>query len=118
MNLSSLSTEIDLDATLDRLCGDPDLLLEILDMFLDEFTTECPNLQAQVDSADFSGLARKAHYFKGVAQNLGLLTFLPQVQRLEESAKQSDLGSCQQAVHALAGIARQILALRKNIQPA
>lgn len=118
MNLSNLSTEIDLNATLDRLCGDPDLLLEILDMFLDEFTAEYPNLQALVENADFSGLASKAHYFKGVAQNLGLLTFLPQVQRLEESAKQSDLDNCQQAVHALAGITGQILALRNSIQPA
>jgi HPt (histidine-containing phosphotransfer) domain-containing protein len=116
MNLSSLSSEIDLETTLDRMCGDHDLLLEILDMFLAEFTAERANLQAQVEKGDFANLATKAHYFKGVAQNLGLLKFSPQVKRLEESAKQNDLVNCQQAVEELADIARQILALRQCVQ--
>ena len=112
MDLSNLSTEIDLETTLDRLCGDSALLLEILDLFLDEFATEQTNL------LDYAGLASKAHYFKGVAQNLGLLKFLPEVQLLEQAAKQNDSTSCVQALNSLHEIACRILAIRKNMQAA
>ena len=93
-----MSTEIDLETTLDRLCGDSALLLEILDLFLDEFATEQPNLLGRVQLGDYAGLASKAHYFKGVAQN--------------------DSTSCVQALNSLHEIACRILAIRKNMQAA
>ncbi|MBA4316225.1 MAG: hypothetical protein DCE87_04330 [Betaproteobacteria bacterium] len=118
MDLSNLSTEIDLETTLDRLCGDSALLLEILDLFLDEFAKEQANLLSRVHVGDYAGLASKAHYFKGVAQNLGLLKFLPEVQLLEQAAKQNDSTSCVQALNSLHEIACRILAIRKNMQAA
>jgi HPt (histidine-containing phosphotransfer) domain-containing protein len=118
MNLSHLSAEIDLETTLDRLCGDSALLLEILDLFLNEFAKEQANLLSRVHTGDYTGLASKAHYFKGVAQNLGLERFLPKVQHLEQAAKEGDASGCIQALDSLREIARHILALRKSMQAA
>jgi HPt (histidine-containing phosphotransfer) domain-containing protein len=118
MDLSNLSTEIDLENTLDRLCGDSALLLEILDLFLDEFATEQAELSNRVHAGDYAGLCSKAHYFKGVAQNLGLLKFLPEVQLLEHAARQNHSTQCLEALDSLREIARRILALRKTVQAA
>lgn len=115
MNLSSLSPEIDLETTLDRLCGDSALLIEILDLFLDEFAAEQPHLLERIREEDFAGLASKAHYFKGVAQNLSLLRFLPEVMLLEQAAKQSDAACCTQAVNSMSQITQHLLSLRKGM---
>lgn len=113
-----MSTEIDLDTTLDRLCGDSALLLEILDLFLDEFANAQANLSNRVHVEDYTGLASQAHYFKGVAQNLGLLKFLSAVQTLEQAAKENNAASCIHALDCLREITSHILALRKNMQAA
>ncbi len=118
MDLSNLSTEMDLETTLDRLCGDSALLLEVLDLFLEEFLSEQANLSNRVHAGDYAGLASKAHYFKGVAQNLGLERFLPKVKQLEQAARDSDASSCLQLLDSLHNIARHILALRKSMQAA
>ena len=118
MNLSSLSNELDLDATLDRLCGDEALLLEILDLFLEDFYAEQPLLLNRVDTNDYAGLASKAHYFKGIAQNLGLINFPPEVMQLEQAAKRNDSGACLQSIESLKRIAATLLALRKGPQAA
>ncbi|WP_138516301.1 Hpt domain-containing protein [Limnobacter alexandrii] len=115
MNLSSLSPEIDLETTLDRLCGDSALLIEILDLFLDEFSAEQPHLLKRIREEDFAELASKAHYFKGIAQNLGLIRFLPEVMLLEQAAKQSDAACCTQAVNSLNQITQHLLSLRKSM---
>jgi HPt (histidine-containing phosphotransfer) domain-containing protein len=118
MDLSNLSTEIDLEATLDRMCGDSALLLEILDLFLDEFASAQANLASQVRAEDYAGLASQAHYFKGVAQNLGLLKFLSAVQTLEKAAKENNAASCIHALDCLREITNHIQTLRKNMQTA
>lgn len=116
MDLSNLSTEIDLETTLDRLCGDSALLLEILDMFLDEFLGEHDSMLSRVQAGDYAGLASKAHYFKGAAQNLGLERFHPKVKQLELAAREGDASSCIHTLDSLHDIARCILALRKSMQ--
>lgn len=115
MNLSSLSPEIDLNSTLDRLCGDAAFLIEILDLFLDEFFSEQPQLLEMSRTGDFAGLSTKAHYYKGISQNLGLLRFLPEVISLEQAAKQGDAARCTQAVNAMDQIAQRLLSLRNSM---
>lgn len=116
MNLNCLSPEIELESTLDRLCGDPVLLLEILDLFLEDFYAERPLLLQRVDSGDYTGLASKAHYFKGIAQNIGLVNFLPQIILLEQAAKQSDSAVCLQAIDSLSRISGHISDLRVGVK--
>mgnify|MGYP006144127909 CR=1 FL=1 len=118
MNLNALSSEIDLDATLDRLCGDTSLLLEILDLFLAEFSAEPARLGDRVNAGEYAELASKAHYFKGIAQNLGLMNFLPNVIMLEQAAKQADAASCLEAIDSLNKTAAHLLSLRKDAEAA
>lgn len=118
MNLNSLSSEIELESTLDRLCGDEVLLLEILDLFLEDFYAEQPLLLNRVDTNDYAGLASKAHYFKGIAQNIGLVNFLSQIIQLEQAAKLHDSAACQQAIDLLSRTTRHISDLRTGVKAA
>ena len=114
MNLSTLSPEIDLETTLDRLCGDSALLLEILDLFLAEFSAESEQLLTRVNTSEFAELASKAHYFKGIAQNLGLVNFHPNIIALEQAAKRGDAAACLEAIDLLNKTAAHLLSLRKD----
>lgn len=116
MNLTLLSEQIDLDAALDRMCGDSDLLLEILDMFLAELRAEEISFLAHIQQDNFAWLASKAHYFKGVAQNLGLLECLDAIKTLEQTAKAHDTVACAAALRTLMNCAAQLQGLRNRMQ--
>jgi HPt (histidine-containing phosphotransfer) domain-containing protein len=118
MNLAPLASEMDLEATMDRLCGDTALLIEILDLFVAEFISESSNIQNHIHGADYGWVSSKAHYLKGIAQNLALLTFLREIQQLEQSAKQLDQAGCIQTLNALGQTVQRIHALRSSIQAA
>lgn len=118
MNLSMLSSEIDLEPTLDRLCGDSDLLLEILDLFLTDFSAEHEQLLKRIDASDYDGLANKAHYFKGIAQNIGLINFLLHIMALEKAARQADSAACLQSVSLLNQTSQRLAQLRNDMKAA
>lgn len=115
MNLKALSSEMDVEVALDRLSGDSALLLEILDMFLTEFIAEQQNLQDLLHQSDWAALSRKAHYFKGVAENLGLTRFSSEIKSLEQFGSSADLVACNQTLELLMQIARNIQSLRDFI---
>ena len=116
MNLTTLSSEMDVEVALDRLCGDSALLLEILDMFLTEFIAEQPNFQDLLRQSDWAALSRKAHYFKGVAENLGLTRFSSEILSLEQFSNSANLAACIQTLELLMQIAQNIQSLRKALQ--
>ena len=115
MNLKALSTEMALDATLSRLCDDPTLLLEILDLFLVEFDRDLPVLQAHLASRDHAWLAIKGHYLKGIAENLGLTNMLPHIRQLEQAAKQADHATCETAVAAICEAWQRLYTIRQAL---
>lgn len=115
MNLTTLSPEMDVEATLDRLCGDSALLLDILDMFLAEFIAEHPALQDGIHQAEWAALSGKAHYFKGIAENLGLIRFSSDIRHLERSAQAHDLAACTAAVESLLESTLRLQQLRDGI---
>lgn len=116
MKLTALSSEMDVEVALDRLCGDSALLLEILDMFLTEFIAEQQNFQDLLHQSDLAALSRKAHYFKGMAENLGLTRFSSEIRSLEQFANSADPAACNQTLELLMQIARNIQSLQDIIQ--
>lgn len=118
MDLSKLSAEIDLEPTLDRLCGDTGLLIEIIDLFLEEFSAEQAHLSALAQAQEFQTLASKAHYFKGVSQNIGMVNFLRKIIELEAASKLQDTAACQQSIEGLAQIANHLRTLRQGMRAA
>lgn len=58
-----------LEAALVRLGGDQELLLEMIDFYLEDYLTLTHRLRAAAESGDPVSLARSAHSLKGLAAN-------------------------------------------------
>lgn len=108
MNLTALSTEVDLTPTLDRLCGDAALLLELLDMLLLEFKNEQADFLEHLEQQDYSWLSTRAHYYKGISANLGLMNFTATARNLELHAQSGDAVKCADSINTLVEAAGQI----------
>ena len=57
------------DAT-DRLGGDSELLMTIVEVFLDSSTEQLERLKKAIDTADYKTAYREAHSIKGAAANI------------------------------------------------
>ena len=51
--------------------GDPDLLLDLIGMFLEDAPSKLETIQSSLASGDYETLAKSAHQLKGSAGNLG-----------------------------------------------
>lgn len=101
MDMSSLANEMNLVSALERLCGDEALLLELLQTLVEEFKNGQNDLVAHVDLQEFSAVASRAHYFKGIAANLDLISFCNAAKALEQFAKSADPVLCKEAIDHL-----------------
>src|SRR5829696_8848101 len=60
---------IDLDAVLERVGGDGELLREIIGIFLQEYPTLVANIGSSAENRDGRALERSAHTLKGSVSN-------------------------------------------------
>jgi len=56
---------------LERVGGDKDLFMELLDLFLETYPERMQALRTALDSKDFAGASRAAHDLKGSIGNFG-----------------------------------------------
>jgi HPt (histidine-containing phosphotransfer) domain-containing protein len=89
-------------AALQIVQGDEELLLEIIDIFLN---TECPPLMSRIRNAieqgDADGLCQAAHSLKGAASNLGATVAVAAARQLESIGRENDVAAAPQAFDAL-----------------
>ena len=71
--------------------GEPDVLAEILQLFIDEVPKKIRALQAAVGEADAELAGRHAHSLKGSAGNIGADALLDVSTRIDHLAKNGDL---------------------------
>ena len=71
--------------------GEPDVLAEILQLFLDEVPKKIRALQAAVDAGEAAQVARLAHSLKGSSGNIGANSMLDVCRRIDDLAKAGDL---------------------------
>jgi len=78
---------LDLEGTLENLGGDPELLKELLDYFLELAPGQLDELGAAVEAGDTAAVDLQAHAMKGGAANVGAVRVSATARELEMLAK-------------------------------
>jgi HPt (histidine-containing phosphotransfer) domain-containing protein len=81
--------------------GDPELLVDLIQMFLDDAPKKVEAIQTGLRGGDFEAMERAAHSLKGSSGNLG-------AKLLQDACEQMQLASRQHAAGQLAPIAATI----------
>ena len=81
--------------------GEPNVLAEILQLFLDEVPKKIRALQATIDAGDGAEAARLAHSLRGSAGNIGASSMMDACRRIEDLARAGDLAAVTQLLPGL-----------------
>lgn len=81
----------DLDEFLERIQNDRALLLELLDIFIDDFQQKRKSIDQAVVKKDYEQMRRLAHSVKGSAGNISAKSLRTAFIQFETMAKNSDL---------------------------
>jgi two-component system sensor histidine kinase/response regulator len=76
---------------LERVEGDEELLVEMIQLFLDDAPRLMAAMQAALDQGDMPVLERSAHSMKGAAGNLSAHITVAAAAQLENDAKKGDV---------------------------
>ncbi len=82
---------LNLEAALERLMGDVDLLEMLVQQFLEEIPTVLEEIKSALDQGDAEAVYGKAHRLKGAAGNLSADAVAAAALRLEQSGRDGDL---------------------------
>ena len=82
--------------------GEPDVLTEVLQMFLDEFPPRMDRLRNAWASKNIEEMYRAAHSLKGSAGNVGAQRLMKVCSQLDEMGRSGDLTNTAPLVDALA----------------
>ncbi len=82
---------LDLDAALSRVDGDRELLVEMADLFLDEYPRLLSTLRDAVAQGNAPTAAYAAHTLKGSVANFSAMPAVTAAQKIERIARQGDL---------------------------
>ena len=81
--------------------GEPDVLCEVLQMFLAEMPPRLDRLRNAFASGDIEELRRTAHSLKGSAGNIGANRLFVLCRQLDDQGKTGDLSGAQPLIDAL-----------------
>jgi HPt (histidine-containing phosphotransfer) domain-containing protein len=105
MSMLDLSPEItrvlDLEHTLENLGGDPELLREIMDFFVEMVPQQIDELAMAVQAGDVATVGLQAHGMKGGAGNVGAVRVAATARELEMLAKGGTLTGADELVERL-----------------
>ncbi len=86
---------IDLEEFLERVQDDKELLLELLDIFMDDFQQKRKLLDTAISSNDFEEVKNISHSIKGASGNISAKSLRMLFLRLEDMGGNSDLSGAQ-----------------------
>ena len=92
---------VDVTALIDRFDGDRDILSQLGEVFLQEYSGQLSAVRSGLETHDASAVARSAHLLKGSVGVFGADAAVNAAQRLETSAKKSDLTNARKAYEVL-----------------
>jgi HPt (histidine-containing phosphotransfer) domain-containing protein len=81
--------------------GDPELLVDLLEMFLEDGPGKVSTILAGLDRHDFDAVERAAHSLKGSAGNLGVFLVQEDCETLQIASRQHELATAQKAATRL-----------------
>ena len=100
---------------------DPDLTVEIIELFLEERKVEVPEMQAAIENGQFQRLSEVAHTIKGSLSSLHAALARDRAQELETAAKKRDGTACRRLLGELAEdldvLEPLLLRLRDEVKP-
>jgi HPt (histidine-containing phosphotransfer) domain-containing protein len=98
---------------------DSELMVEIIDLFLDERQRQEPEMRNALEAGKFDLVSRLAHTIKGSLGSLHAMRARSHAQELEIAAKQRDEDICWETLAALeadlAQLEPELLALRQGV---
>ena len=70
--------------------GDPELLLDLIQLFLDDGPAKIESLVQGLDEQDFDKMERAAHALKGSSGNLGAVLLQDSCEKMQEATRGKD----------------------------
>ncbi len=90
--------------------GDPELLLDLINMFLEDTPGRLQDIQHSLEAGDLQAMAAAAHSLKGSSGNLGAWLLQEDCQRLQVAGQHNLQDEAQQALPAMEQHCREALA--------
>ena len=122
VNVQNCSDDLpvfDADKFQEQVAYDKDLLVEIIDLFLDERVTQLNEMRTALAVSDFTRLGRVAHTIKGSLGSLYAGQARMHAQELESAAKRAEAQICHLCLAALEqdlnALEPQLIALRNSV---
>lgn len=100
---------------LERLEGNSELLVELVQLFSEEAPQLIEAMRKSLQQGDMQGLARSAHSMKGAAGNFSAQGTAAAALQLENDAKRGDTESARAALAALEVIVERLLIELANL---
>jgi len=98
-----------------RVAADPDMLREIIAIFLDDSPRQLAALRAGLSAGDGNAAYRAAHTLKGAVGNFQAQEIVAHLQRLEARAREGDIATCNRIFEQIeAEMDRLILSLTES----
>ncbi len=91
---------LDLETALERLGGDKEFLIELLEELVQQIDQTLPELKSAVESENYDAVRSMAHGIKGAAANLGADKAMEIFYNLEMMGKGHDLTGAMEALAA------------------
>lgn len=85
---------IEYDAAMKRLCGDHELFMEFVEIFLEDAPAHLAKFDAAFQTKNAQQVRRSAHALKGLASNFGAKDFCLAAQAIEVNASAGELDQC------------------------
>jgi HPt (histidine-containing phosphotransfer) domain-containing protein len=95
------SSAVDRDALVALLDGNPDLIITIVDSFLDDCPDYMDAIREAVETGDAEVLKREAHGLKGAAGSLRAQSASEAAEALEEMGRSDDFAEAEAALDTL-----------------
>jgi len=110
------STVVDWRIALQSVSGDRELLLAVVESFLEETPRLMDNLRQAAARSDAAGVTQAAHTLKSSVNYFGMKTALELALRLEEIGRRGDLSGVNEPLNSLDGEVAQALAVLIDYQ--
>jgi two-component system, sensor histidine kinase and response regulator len=112
---SQASENLNRALILERLEGDSELLIELVQLFLEQAPQLIEAMRKSLQQGDMQGLARSAHSMKGAASNFLAHGTAGAASQLEADAKREDTESAKTALAALETIVERLTTELANL---
>lgn len=112
---SQCSENLNRALILERLEGNSELLIELVQLFSEEAPQLIEAMRKSLQQGDMQGLARSAHSMKGAASNFLAHRTAGAALQLEDDAKRGDRESARTALAALEVIVERMLTELANL---